>query len=111
MDEERARALLHAERARVQELLEETLRASRADRSAANERGDRDDSAQPLTAQETDDAVAARLQDRLDALERAEARIEAGTYGRSVRSGAVIPDARLEADPAAELTVEEAQRG
>ena len=31
--------------------------------------------------------------------------------GRSVRSGAPIPDERLEADPAAELTVEEAQQG
>ena len=31
----------------------------------------------------------------------------AGTYGRSVRSGVAIADDRLEADPAAELTVEE----
>ena len=38
-------------------------------------------------------------------------RLEEGTYGRSVRSGAPIPDERLEADPAAELTVEEAQQG
>jgi len=32
-----------------------------------------------------------------------------GTFGRSVRSGAPIPDDRLEADPAAELTVEESR--
>jgi DnaK suppressor protein len=44
----------------------------------------------------------------LGALERATERLRNGTYGRSVRSGAVIPDARLEADPAAELTVDEA---
>jgi DnaK suppressor protein len=44
----------------------------------------------------------------LQAIERAEQRLAAGTYGRSVRSGAVIPDERLEADPAAEFTVEEA---
>jgi DnaK suppressor protein len=37
------------------------------------------------------------------------ARLEAGTYGRSVRSGQPIPDERLEADPAAELTIEEAR--
>jgi DnaK suppressor protein len=33
--------------------------------------------------------------------------LAAGTYGRSVQSGKPIPDERLEADPAAELTVEE----
>ena len=42
------------------------------------------------------------------ALERAEERLDRGVYGRSVRSGLPIPDERLEADPAAELTVEEA---
>jgi DnaK suppressor protein len=36
---------------------------------------------------------------RLQALERAEARLAAGTYGRSVRSGQPIPDERLQADP------------
>jgi DnaK suppressor protein len=35
--------------------------------------------------------------------------LTAGTYGRSTVSGVPIPDERLEADPAAELTVEEAQ--
>ena len=48
------------------------------------------------------------LRARLDALGRAERRIDEGTFGLSVRSGLPIPDARLEADPAAELTVEEA---
>jgi hypothetical protein len=45
---------------------------------------------------------------------RAEARLAAGNYGRSVRSGQPIPDKRLEADPLAELTAQEAaaaQRG
>ena len=41
--------------------------------------------------------------------DRAEHRLDEGTFGRSVRSGLPIPDDRLEADPAAELTVEEAQ--
>ncbi len=36
-------------------------------------------------------------------------RLDDGSYGRSVRSGVPIPDERLEADPAAELTVEEAR--
>jgi DnaK suppressor protein len=110
MDQERARALLHAERIRVQQLLDATSTAGRADRAAASEQGDHDDSAPPLTAQEADDAVAAGLRERLDALDRAERRIAEGTYGLSIVSGQPIPDARLEADPAAELTVEEAQR-
>ena len=37
-------------------------------------------------------------------------RLDDGSYGRSVRSGVPIPDERLEADPAAELTVEEARQ-
>jgi DnaK suppressor protein len=37
------------------------------------------------------------------------ARLQDGTYGLSVRSGAPIPEARLEARPTAELTVEEQQ--
>ena len=44
------------------------------------------------------------------AIERALQRVEDGTYGRSVRSGALIPDERLEVEPAAELTVEEAEQ-
>jgi RNA polymerase-binding transcription factor DksA len=38
-------------------------------------------------------------------------RLEAGTYGLSVVSGAAIPDARLDALPTAERTVDEEQAG
>ena len=41
-------------------------------------------------------------------LDRALKRLDDGTYGRSVRSGQPIPDERLEAESAAELTVQEA---
>ncbi len=109
MDENRARELLEAERRRVQALLDETSAAAQDDRAAANEPGDLSDPAERLTAEEGDDAVAEGLQDRLAAIVRAERRLEEGTFGKSVRSGEPIPDARLEADPAAELTVEEAQ--
>ncbi len=110
METKRARELLEAERARVQALLADTADAGRTDRSAENEPGDWDDRAQPLTAEGTDNAVGAGLQSRLEALNRAEERLAAGTYGLSVLSGSPIPDDRLEADPAAELTVEEATR-
>jgi DnaK suppressor protein len=110
MDEARARALLGAERARVQALLDETTAAGQENRAAANEAGDLSDPAERLTAEEGDDAVAEQLRQRLAAVARAEGRLDDGTYGKSIRSGQPIPEDRLEADPAAELTAEEAQR-
>jgi len=108
VDETRAAELLAGERRRVEQLLAETRRDGVSDREAAKADGDIADPAERLTAEEVDDAIAGALRARLDAIERAEARLRAGTYGRSVRSGLPIPDDRLEADPAAELTVEEA---
>jgi DnaK suppressor protein len=107
MNNERGRVLLLAERSRVEQLLDETEVAGREDRAAANEPGDLTDPAEPLTAEEADDAVAVALRERLAAVERAERRLEEGSFGFSIRSGLPIPDARLEADPAAELTLEE----
>jgi DnaK suppressor protein len=112
MDEERARTLLQAERATVQELLRQTVEAGRSSRDTADDTAaDWADSAEPQTDEEGDDAVAAGLRDRLAALDRAERRLDDGTYGRSIRSGRLIPDERLEADPAAEVTVDEAEQG
>lgn len=109
MDVDRARALLAAERDEVQKLLAETESAGREDRDSEDQTdADIADPAQSLTQQGMDDAIAESLRGRLAALERAEQRLADGTYGRSVQSGQPIPDARLEADPAAELTVEEA---
>jgi DnaK suppressor protein len=111
VEAEEAKALLGAERARVEGLLEDATRSGQDDRSAASEPGNRSDSAEPLTSELTNDAVAAELRLRLEAIGRAERRIEEGTYGRSVRSGEPIADERLRADPTAELTVEEANQG
>lgn len=110
MDQQEARARLEAERSEVQALLADTEAAGDEDRAAEDdETGDIGDHAQPLTAEGMDDAVAASLRDRLAAIDRALKRLDDGTYGRSVRSGLPIPDERLQADPAAELTVEEAR--
>ena len=111
MDQDKARSLLEAERAEVQGLIADTEESGREDREAEAEVGDVADPAQPLAAEGMDDAVAESLRDRLAAIERALKRLDNGTYGRSVRSGVPIPDERLEADPAAELTVEEASAG
>jgi|SRR5580658_3782180 DnaK suppressor protein len=110
MNADHARTLLRAERTRVEQLLGETATAAEEDRAEANQAGDMTDPAERLTAEQIDDAVTAGLRDRLAALERAESRIDEGTFGLSIRSGLPIPDARLEADPAAELTVEEEQQ-
>ena len=111
MDHDRARALLIAERDEVQSLLKGAEDAGRDDREAevASESEDNADAALALTEEGEDDAIAESMRDRLDAIDRALRRLDDGTYGRSIRSGEPIPDERLEADPAAELTVEEAK--
>jgi DnaK suppressor protein len=103
MDQTQARALLAGERARLQRLLQATTSEPQA-----AELGDDVDDADRRNAEETELAVDQLLGARWAALQRAEARLAAGSYGRSVRSGQPIPDERLEADPLAELTVEEA---
>jgi RNA polymerase-binding transcription factor len=108
MEYAKAEELLRAEHARTEQLLAEIEEAGTADREAANQPGDMYDSAEPLTTEGTDSSVRAELQDRLAAIARAEERLKAGTYGYSTRSGQPIPDDRLESDPTAELTVEEA---
>lgn len=60
-----------------------------------------------LYQDERDEGRRQELREQMAALERAEARLAAGTYGLSVLSGEPIPDGRLEALPTAERTVEE----
>ena len=107
MDPARARELLARERERVEQAL--GLHTTGAEESDENvEPGERD--SEDLYQDEIDEGRRADLQAELAAVERAEARLEAGTYGLSVLSGEPIPDGRLEAHPTAELTVEEQQR-
>lgn len=72
------------------------------------EPGDRD--SEDLYQDEFNATRAEDLRRELDALERAEARLADGTYGLSLESGKPIPDARLEARPTAERTIEEQDR-
>jgi RNA polymerase-binding transcription factor DksA len=109
MDEGKARELLQSERTEVASLLQGTEKAARIDDQASDIPEDFGDAGLPLTAEANDEAVAGELRERLDAIDRALARLDAGSYGRSVLSGKPIPDERLEADPAAELTIEEAR--
>ena len=102
MDQAQARALLAGERARLQRLLQAEIGEPQV-----AELGDEVDDADRRNAEENGTAVDQLLRARWAALQRAEARLAAGSYGRSVRSGQRIPDQRLEADPLAELTAQE----
>jgi DnaK suppressor protein len=109
VDTARARALLDQERRRLEQLGRAVAR-DHDDAVATSSPEDPVDGAGRRVAEETSQALGERLRDRWGALERAEARLAAGTYGASVLSGRPIPDERLEAFPLAELTVDEAAR-
>ena len=81
MDEDRARALLSAQRAELESLLRATDTDSQEDREAEDEAaaGDVDDPAQLLTSEGQDDAITQSLRDRLAAVKRAEERLANGT--------------------------------
>jgi len=107
MEDDRARALLGAEKSRVQALLSGSLTAGQQDRAAANEQ--EISPIPPSPHRRTRGQCRGRgIAGTPGGIDRAERRLEEGSFGRSVRSGVAIPDERLEADPAAELTVEEA---
>jgi RNA polymerase-binding transcription factor len=107
MDPGRAQELLAAERARIERAL------AQLGHQGTGEPNDPDDPgnlASDLYQDELDQGLANDLREDLAAVERAEARLAAGTYGLSVESGEPIPDERLEARPTAERTVEEESR-
>ncbi len=108
MDPGRARELLALERARIEEALASLERQGPLEGDERREPGDQ--GSEDLYQDEFDAGRQADLQQQLAAVERAEARLAAGTYGLSVESGAPIPDGRLEAVPTAERTVEEQER-
>jgi DnaK suppressor protein len=101
---ERVRALLAAERREIEQALSRRGHQDDGDDAGWLEPGNL---AANLYLDELDEGLAEELRDRLAALERAEQRLAAGTYGLSIESGQPIPDERLEALPTAERTVEE----
>src|SRR5664279_6309790 len=109
MDPERAKELIAADRDKVEKEIAATQRGGPEEGDERVEPGDMD--SEGLYQDEFDAGRAEELKRRLEAVERAEERLAAGTYGLSIRSGDPIPDARLEANPTAELTVDEASPG
>jgi DnaK suppressor protein len=111
VNERRARELVGQKRARVESMLAELRSEIRAEGPLQRQQtGEYEDAGTTLDAESVDVALANDLREQLAAVERAEERIARGTYGRSIESGKVIPDARLEAEPLAERTIEEQRR-
>jgi len=104
VDDERARELLQAERQRIERAL---AGRRRDDETEEDYEVDPGDTASDLFQDELDEGLEDDLREQLAAVERAEERLTAGTYGLSIQSGEPIPDARLEALPAVELTTDE----
>src|SRR4051794_18297093 len=104
MDADEAKRLLQAERERIERSLGGV--AHEDDGEESDEFDPANDAAN-LYQDEFDSGVEEDLRNQLAALERAEARLAAGTYGLSVASGEPIPDERLKALPTAERTIEE----
>ena len=104
MDADRARQLLTAERGRIEHALS---RLGRQDDGEPADEYDPANLAADLYQDEFDEGLEEDLREQLAAVERAEARLGAGTYGLSIESGRPIPDERLEAVPTAELTADE----
>jgi DnaK suppressor protein len=107
MDPERARELLNRERTRIEQALGVHTGGGPLESDANREPGE--EGSENLYQDELSAGRAQDLREELAAVERAERRLEAGTFGLSVLSGEPIPEARLEARPTAELTVEEQQ--
>jgi DnaK suppressor protein len=108
MDSDRARALLERERTRIEKALADLAPEDTGELSDLNTH--LGDEASELYEEERDEGLSDDLRQQLAAVERAEQRLADGTYGLSIESGEPIPDARLEAQPTAERTVEEQSR-
>jgi len=108
VDPRRARKLLAHERKRIEQGLagyapQEGDEPTGTDQNMADQASD-------LYNAELDEGLSDDLRTELAAVERAEQRLAAGTYGLSIESGEPIPDGRLEAVPTAERTTEEQAR-
>jgi DnaK suppressor protein len=104
MDADRAQELLAAERERIERALG---RLGHQDDGEEADEFDSANRASDLYQDEFDEGLAQDLRQQLAALERAEERLAAGTYGLSIQSGEPIADERLEIVPTAELTTDE----
>jgi len=107
MDPDRAAELLAVERDRIERALARLRHEDPGDLADDETPADK---GSDLYQDELDEGLADGLREELAAVERAEQRLAAGTYGLSIESGKPIPDERLEALPTAERTADEEAR-
>lgn len=107
IDLDRGRELLRAERERVESAVTDLERLRQGELSEIEIATAPEDDAELITAEAIDEALEQRLRAQLEAIERAEKRLEDGSYGLSVESGEPIPSQRLETIPWAERTAKE----
>jgi DnaK suppressor protein len=110
IDPDRARELLQRERERIEKSLADLQRVRHSELEEIQTDTDPADDSESIEEEQVDDALERQLRSELEAIERAEKRLEEGTYGFSVESGEPIPAGRLEAVPWAERTAEEEER-
>jgi DnaK suppressor protein len=109
IDEAQARELLTRERERIETALADARRVRRSEVDEIDTETERGGDTS-FVDEEVDDALTAQLRAELEAVERAEQRLEEGAYGLSIESGEPIPAQRLETVPWAERTAEEQER-
>lgn len=110
VDDARARQRLQEERERIERALADLSRLRLGELGSIETEQDPVDQGEQLQEEGIDDAVVEQLRGDLEAIERAEKRLEDGTYGTSVESGKPIPVERLQAIPWAERTPDEQER-
>ena len=109
MNQARARERLAEERVRIERALARLAEREDGDELSLIDQHPADYATELFDA-ELEQGLAEQLRAELEAIERAEKRLEDGTYGRSVESGEPIEDGRLEAIPWAERTAAEEER-
>jgi DnaK suppressor protein len=110
IDEDRARELLRRERERIESSLADLGWVRESQLAEIREDTDMFEEGEHIEEEQIDDAIERKLRYELEAIKRAEERLEGGTYGFSVDSGEPIPAQRLETIPWAERTGEEQER-
>jgi DnaK suppressor protein len=107
MNPERARELLSRERKRIETSIR-GLAPGESDEPTTDQH--LADQASDVYDAELNEGLSDDLRLELAAVERAEQRLAAGSYGLSSESGEPISDERLEAEPTAERTTEDQAR-
>ena len=110
VEKSRARELLRRERERIEKALADLSRVRDSDLEEIDTETNPLDNGETIEDEEVDETLAEQRRAELEAVERAEKRLEEGSYGFSVESGEPIPPERLETIPWAERTAAEQER-